>query len=77
MDGFTGECWGATPPDIFAPFGNSAIISYHSVNFAIQPYLSVNSAIVVYPLAAFQTSEFVYVIRLALKFNKSFKVINI
>ena len=43
---------GATPPNVFAPFGNSAIISYHSVYFAIQPYLSVSSAIVVYPVAA-------------------------
>ena len=44
---------GATPPNVFATLGNSAVISYHPVNFAIQPYLSVNSAIVVYPVAAF------------------------
>ena len=53
MDGFTGECRGATSPNIFAPFGNSAIISYQSVNFAIQPYFSVNSAIAVYLVAVF------------------------
>ena len=35
----TGSVGGATPPNVFAPFGNSAIISYHSVNFAIQPYI--------------------------------------
>ena len=33
---------GATPPIVSAPFGNSAIISYHSVSFAMQPYLSVS-----------------------------------
>ena len=48
-----GSVGGAIPPNVFAPFGSSAIISYHSVNFALQPYLSVNSAIVVYPVAAF------------------------
>ena len=29
------------------------VISYHSVNFAIHLYLSGNSAIVLYPVAAF------------------------
>ena len=48
-----GSVGGATPPNVFAPFGTSAIMSYHSVKFAIQPYVSVNSAIVVYPVAAF------------------------
>ena len=48
-----GSVGGATPPNAFAPFGKSAIISYHSVNFAIQPYLSVNSAIDVYLVAVF------------------------
>ena len=38
---------GVTPTNVFAPFGNS------SVNFAIQLYHSVNSAIVVYQMAAF------------------------
>ena len=54
-----GSVRGATPRNVFAPFGNSAIISYHSVNFVIQPYLSVSFAIVVYQVAAFQTSVFV------------------
>ena len=48
-----GSVGGATPPYAFAPFGNSAINSYHSVNFAIHLYLSVNSEMVVYPVAAF------------------------
>ena len=45
--------WGSTPANGFAPFGNSAIISYHSVGSAVRPYHSVNSAIVVYAVAAF------------------------
>ena len=28
---FNEECKDETPPNVFAPFGNSAIISYHSV----------------------------------------------
>ena len=65
MEKITRECRGGTPSNVFALFGNSAIISYHSVNSVIHPHL------------AFQTSEFVYVVRLALKFNSSSKVINI
>ena len=40
---FPGSVGGATSPTVSAPFSNSGIISYHSVN----------SAIVVYPAAAF------------------------
>ena len=48
-----GSAGGVTPPNVFAPFGNFAIISYHSVNSAIRPYLFVNSAIFVCPVATF------------------------
>ena len=37
----------------FAPFGNSAILSFYSVNSATHPYHLVNSAIFVYPVTAF------------------------
>ena len=47
-----GSVGGATSHNAFAPFGNSAIVSYHSVNSPMHPYHSVNSAIVVYPVAA-------------------------
>ena len=50
-------------PDVFAPFGNSAVFSYHRVNSAIFSYCLVNSvinsyhpvksAIVLNPVAAF------------------------
>ena len=36
MDGFTKECRGPTPPNVFTPFCTSAIISYHSINSAIR-----------------------------------------
>ena len=71
LPGSTGD---ATPPNFFLPFGNSAPLSYYSLNSPVYPYLSLNSAIIVYPMA---TSEFVFVTRMALKLNKSFKVINI
>ena len=74
IEGFTGERRGCDATQFFPPFGNSALLSYHSLNSPVHPYLSLNSAIIVYPMA---TSEFVFVIRMALKFNKSFKVINI
>ena len=35
IDGLTGGVGGETHPNILAPFGNSAIFSYHSVNSAI------------------------------------------
>ena len=41
-----------TPPNVFAPFGNTAIV-YHSVDSAARPYHLVNSAEVVYPVASF------------------------
>ena len=44
---------GATQPNMVAPFGNYARISYHSVNSAICPYHSINSAIFAYPVEAF------------------------
>ena len=42
-----------TPPNVSAPFSNSAIISHHSVNSAIRPYNSANSVIVAYLIVAF------------------------
>ena len=39
---FTGDCSGCdTPPNVFAPFGNSVIILYHSVNSAVILHLVV------------------------------------
>ena len=46
IEGLTGGCRGATPPNVFAPFGNSA-------NSAISSYHSVNSAIVLSLVAVF------------------------
>ena len=77
------------PPNVFALFGKSAMLSYHLVNPALFWYHSVNSAVVYtqWQLLRFDVqcggrkvkiSEFIFaVIRLAPKFNKSFQVINI
>ena len=92
IDGSSGGCWGAIPPNVFAPYGKSAFFSYYSVNFAIFLYHSVTSASVLYQVVAFlgltfsvgmEKSRLVSLFLLsdflseALKLKKSFKVINI
>ena len=88
VDGFSGVgVWGGGDTlNVFSPFGKSAIFSYHSVNSAIISCHLVTSATVLYQVTAFwfdvqcadgkiKISGFIFVISLALKLNKSLKVI--
>ena len=85
FNGLSGAVRGVTLPDVFASFDKSAIFSYPSVTSAISSYHSVNSATVLYHVTVFRIdvqcaggkvkiSEFIFVISLTLKFNKSYKV---
>ena len=89
IDRFSGVgCRGWVKPHVFVLFDKSAIFSYHSVNSTIISCHSVFSAKVLYQVAAFwfdvqyeggklKISDFIFIIRFALKLNKSFKATNI